>query len=206
MNNFIDLTHTIENLMPVYPGDDETILLQSRKLEVEKYNNFYLKVNMHAGTHIDGPMHLTKSSTYIYQLPLERLIGKGCLINACGQSSIPYKAEYEYLIKESDIVLIYTGHDKKFKTDGYFNSYPIIEEPLADLLVRKNIKLLGIDSPSPDVYPFKIHNILFSSNIPIIENLTNLQELLYAENFEVIALPLKIKADSSILRVIAKII
>lgn len=205
MNTLIDLTHTIENLMPVYPGDDETVLSQSRNLQIDKYNNFYLKINMHAGTHIDGSMHLTESNTYISQIPLESLIGRGCLINASCQSNIDYKEEYESIIKENDIVLIYTGHDKKFYTPDYFNDYPVISDTMADLFVRKKVKLIGIDTPSPDVYPFKIHNILFNNNIFIIENLTNLQYLISAEKFEVLALPLKIKADSSVLRVIARI-
>lgn len=205
MSIIVDLTHTIENLMPVYPGDDETLLSQSRYLETDKYNNFILKINMHAGTHIDGPMHLTKSNVYISQIPLEQLIGAGCLINAYGQSSIYYKEEYEEIISENDIVLIYTGHDKKFYTSDYFESYPVIEESMADLLIRKKIKLLGIDSPSPDIYPFNIHNALFNNNILIIENLTNLKELVSAESFEIIALPLKLNADSSILRIVARI-
>lgn len=206
MHTIIDLTHTIDNKLPVYPGDDETNLSQSRFLERDKYNNFNLKINMHAGTHIDGPMHLTESSTYISEILLEQLTGRASLINAYAQSSIYYKDEYETIIRENDIVLIYTGHDKKFYTDEYFECYPIIEDSMVDLLIRKNIKLLGIDSPSPDKYPFSIHNALFENNILIIENLTNLQELVSAGEFEVIALPLKVKADSSILRVIAKLL
>jgi kynurenine formamidase len=73
-------------------------------------------------------------------------------------------------------------------------------------LVEKKIKMIGMDTPSPDRYPFKIHKLLFENNIYILENLTNLDQLLNIDRFEVIAFPLKINADSSITRAVARII
>lgn len=61
----IDLTHLIQDGMPVYPGDTETVLVQSRHLQTDHYSNHQLSINMHAGTHIDGPMHLLDSKKYI---------------------------------------------------------------------------------------------------------------------------------------------
>lgn len=55
MPKFIDLTRIIEDGMAVYPGDDETILRQSRQLDKDGYNNHRLEISMHSGTHIDGP-------------------------------------------------------------------------------------------------------------------------------------------------------
>jgi kynurenine formamidase len=73
-------------------------------------------------------------------------------------------------------------------------------------MVERKIKILGMDTPSPDKPPFSVHKLLLKSKIFILENLTNMEELLEAKKFEVIALPLKIKADSSISRVVARII
>jgi len=67
------------------------------------------------------------------------------------------------------------------------------------------VKIVGLDWVSPDHEPYPIHDILFKSNVLIIENLTNLGPLLRATNFEVFAFPLKIKADSSIVRVVARV-
>jgi len=66
--------------------------------------------------------------------------------------------------------------------------------------------MVGLDMPSPDKYPFEVHKLLFAKNILIAENLTNVEQLLHVESFEVIALPLYIKADSSIARIIARIL
>jgi kynurenine formamidase len=87
----------------------------------------------------------------------------------------------------------------------YYRSYPAISEATAWHLVKKGVKIIGMDSPSPDYAPFNIHKILLNNNILIIENLTNLSALLPYREFELLAFPLKIEADSSPLRVVARI-
>lgn len=204
MEKLIDLTYNIIDSLQVYPGDEETKLYQVRDIEEHKYNDHRLEVCMHAGTHVDGPMHLTESKEYISQMPLETFIGNGCLLDVRGEQVIQMKNEYYEKIKEDDIVLLFTGWDSKFGTDEYFENSPIVSIELANLLVEKKIKMLGMDIATPDKYPFEVHKLLFKNNILIIENLTNLEDLLEVKDFEVIALPLKINADSSIARVVAR--
>jgi kynurenine formamidase len=115
------------------------------------------------------------------------------------------KDEYLTRIKMNCIVLLYTGHDRKYGTNEYYYKQPEILPELAEFLISQKTKLLGMDLPSPDPPPFKVHKLLLTNNIFIIENLTNLDKLLKAALFEVMAFPLKINADSSILRVVAKI-
>ncbi|WP_018750876.1 cyclase family protein [Paenibacillus sanguinis] len=199
----IDLTHLIKDRMPIYPGDSETQLIQSKVLETDHFNNHQLTINMHAGTHIDGPMHLLDVEEYINEVPLETFIGEGIIIDVTDEKEIIYKEIYETIIKKNQIVLLYTGFSSFFGQPKYFSDHPVITLEFAELLVRKQIKMLGFDMPSPDQYPFEVHKCLFKAKILIAENLTNLEKLLEADEFEVIALPLNIQADSSIARVIA---
>lgn len=201
----IDLSHLIKDSLPVYPGDPETHLIHTKKIKTDKYNSHQLQISMHSGTHIDGPMHMVDCTKYLNEYPLHTFIGDGCLLNVYKETTIEYKEEYEHQIKENQIVLLYTGHSNWFGQSEYFSSYPVISSEFAELLVRKRIKMIGMDTPSPDKFPFEIHKYLFENNILIIENLTNLKELVDVESFEVIALPLNIRADSSIARVIARI-
>lgn len=205
MKRLIDLTHVITNSLPSYPGDSKTDLIQTKNMQEDKYTNFQLEISMHSGTHIDGPMHLTDSTEYINEKPLHAFIGDGCPLNVCNEAIIEYKEEYEVSVKENSIVLLYTGHSELYGKDEYFRSYPVISKGLAELLVKKQVKMVGLDTPSPDKVPFEIHKYFFENHVLIIENLTNLKELLNEGDFEVIALPLKIKADSSIARVIARV-
>ena len=53
--------------------------------------------------------------------------------------------------------------------------------------------LIGVDMPSVDRPPFDAHLEFLRNNVLILENLTNLEEI-QDEVFELIALPLKLKA------------
>jgi kynurenine formamidase len=206
MRKYIDLSQDIINDMPVHPYDDQVTLYQDKFLDKDKYVNHRLEIGMHSGTHIDTPMHLTDRVTYINGIPPEKFIGRGILLDVRNESYITLKETYYSLVREDDIVLLYTGHSDRYGTKEYYTDQPVIDKELADFFAQKKIKMLGMDLPSPDDYPFEIHKILFANDILIIENLTNLSELIGVKSFEVMAFPLKIKAEASMARVIAAII
>ena len=85
----------------------------------------------------------------------------------------------------------------------YYEDHPVISKEMAEFLVRKKVKMVGFDMPSPDRSPYEIHSIFLNNNIFILENLTNLDKLIYEENFSVFAQPLKIKAEGSLVRAMA---
>lgn len=201
----IDLTRLLQDHNPVFPGDSAMRLERTRNLEEDGYCNHELTINMHTGTHIDGPMHLTPSNTFISDIPLDRFVGEGCILDVSGQLLIDDKPEYEHLILENTIVLLHTGHGKQFGQPEYFTDYPVLTEAFAQHLVRKKVKMIGFDTPSPDQDPYAIHRIFMNNRILIAENLTNLDQLLEIDSFEVIALPLLIQADAAMARVIARL-
>jgi len=201
----IDLSHPIYDGMSVYPGDAETSLVRSKHIKQDGYTNHQLSANMHAGTHIDGPMHLLDCDKYLNEFPVETFIGEGCLLDVSQDRTIDYKAEYEQHIQQKQIVLLYTGYSQYYGQPRYYTDHPVLTLQFAELLVRKQVKMIGLDFPSPDSYPFEIHKYMFQHDILIIENLTNVEKLLQVPSFEIIALPLSIKADSSLARVVAKV-
>lgn len=205
MAKYIDLSHDIVNAMPVHPYDDPVKLHQDKFLEKDHFVNHKLEIGMHSGTHIDTPMHLTNRETFINEIPLDRFVGNGCLLDVRGQDKIVYKEEYSDLVTENDIVLLFTNHSEKFGTEEYYSKHPILDETMARFLIEKKVKMIGIDLPSPDEYPFEIHKVLFSHDILIIENLKNLSQLEGIKRFDLMAFPLKIKAEASMVRVVAKI-
>lgn len=200
---YMDLSHKIENGMPVYPGDDGVSLLQVKKLDVDHYNAYALSTGLHAGTHLDCPMHLLDCPERMADFPLESFSGKGCLIDARGEGTIDYRAEYDE-IRSGDIVLILTGMDCAYGSERYYSGHPAVTGKLADFFISRKIKMLGIDMPSPDFPPFPVHKLLLGNGIFILENLTGLEQLLGLKNFEVFAVPLKICAEASLTRAFAK--
>ena len=201
----IDLTQTIQNNMPVYPGAPETKLTQSARIDQGGYNDHNLTINMHTGTHIDAPSHMLIDGKQITDFPLSKFISTGIMLDARGKKIIDASIIESKKIPTKSIVLIYTGQDKKFRKQEYYHDYPVIEKSLAKKLVEAKINMVGIDSPSPDKFPFDIHKIFFKNDIMIIENLTNLEQLLEIPKFQIIALPIKCETDGAIARVIAQI-
>ena len=85
----------------------------------------------------------------------------------------------------------------------YFQKYPNMPEELANFMVAKQVKIIGVDAPSPDRKPWPAHKILLKNEILIIENLTNLKELRDKE-FKVYAFPAKYELDGAPVRVVAE--
>ena len=201
----IDLSHSIHRNIAVFPGDDPIQLEQVRNLERDGFSDFRLLTGMHIGTHVDGPMHMTSDVRMIAELPLELFTGKGVLIDIRGEKLVEFRESYRTIIQPESIVLFHSGLDHNFGEPGYFTNYPDISEGLARFLADQHVKLIGIDWVSPDHHPYLIHEILFKGNVLILENLTNLDQLLGIADFEVFAFPLKIEADSSIVRAVARV-
>ena len=191
--------------MPVYPGDAKVTLIREKYLDADHYNAYFLSAGMHAGTHIDCPMHLLKSDRTISEYPLESFSGPGRLVDAGSEREIDFREEFEDKIHRGDIVLILTGTDEHYGSGRYYTDHPVITERLANFFAAKRIRMLGVDMPSPDLPPFAVHKILLSQGIFILENLTNLDRLKGYESFEVHAVPLKIRAEASLVRAYARL-
>lgn len=202
---FIDLSYEISEEMPVYPGDINVSLVEDKNYIRDEYTSYILKTGLHAGTHLDSPMHLVESKKFISEYQIESFIGEGIIIDARGQKEIKFNNDYIDLLKQAEIVLIYTGFEEAYGSKKYYNEHPVISTELANEIIKNGVKMVGFDMPSPDHYPFNIHKILLGNNIFLLENLCNLKELLSFKEFKVIALPLKIKSEASLVRAIAVI-
>lgn len=53
-----DLTHTIQNDMPVYPGTEQPKLTTACTIEAVGYRETLLHMFSHTGTHMDAPAHM----------------------------------------------------------------------------------------------------------------------------------------------------
>jgi kynurenine formamidase len=202
---FIDLTHTLSHDMPVFPGDPAPELRQTARVENEGYAHYQIKTGMHAGTHIDAPFHMISGGKKISEFPPEKFIARGILLDARGQNKIEASLLEGRNIQPGNVIIVLTGWYKNFGQPEYFVDAPLVTAEFAEKLASLKVSMLGLDTPTPDQSPFLIHKILLGNEILIIENLTHTEELLEFPNFEIIALPLKIDADGSPARVIAKL-
>lgn len=206
--NYIDLTHKFGRKMAVFPGDSEPKIKQIAFIESEGYCNFQINSEMHIGTHIESPMHMIKNGKKISEYSVDHFFGRGHLIDArnLGGQKIESHLLDRKNISRGDILLILTGYSTNYGTRQYFESFPELSNNFTEMIIKIGVKIIGLDSPSPDSTPYLVHKMLFAKDILIIENLTNLDKLLAYEEFEIIALPAKFDTDAAPARVVAKII
>lgn len=200
----IDLSVTINEKTPIYPGDPATKIKQVGVLEHDGYTDHYVSLGTHAGTHIDAPMHMLPNAKSLDQIPVEQFVGRGCYIKVVGKI-FDIETVKAADIQAGDIVLFHTGMSDNYHDAKYFEVYPAMSAEIADYLVAQKVKMVGVDSCSVDNRDgFLIHKALLSGNVLIIENLTNLTHLA-GKNFTVYALPIKLDIDGAPARVVAEV-
>ena len=209
----IDLTLTISQSIPTFPGSPKTQFILWSTLKEDGYNLELLFLSSHTGTHLDAPYHFVKNGAKIHQIPLDRLLGNGILIKIkkgknqaiTKNDLISFERKNGAIPKHSSIIF-HTEWQKNLNTDFYFINNPGLSESAAIYLTLKEINLVGIDSPSIDLgkdKTFSAHKILAKNNILIVENLANLNKI-SSKQFDFAILPLKLKdATGSPVRAIA---
>lgn len=200
----IDLTRIFHTAMPVFPGDMPPAWRQVAFIEREGYNMSQLHTGMHVGTHIDAPLHMVAGGKPLSEIPVAHFIGPGCVIDAQGRNPIDEDLLEGTDIPAGAIVLIHTGWGGYFGTDIYYRDYPELTLAFAGRMIAAGVKIIGLDTPSPDRTPYLVHKALLSHSVLIMENLTNMQLVPMDKSFEIIALPAPFEADGAPLRVIAR--
>lgn len=202
---YIDLTHTFNNDMPVFPGDVQPELAEVSSVAKDGIAAFNLKTGMHIGTHMDAPAHMIMGGKLISEYPAQKFFGRGVLIDARGRKSADVELLSGVDIQKGDIVLVCFDWSTEFGKDDYYLNYPEITANFANKLGELGVSIVGMDTPSPDRAPYPVHKILFKHDILIIENLTNLTSLIGCKNFEITALPAKFQAEAAPARVVARV-
>lgn len=155
---------------------------------------------------MDAPLHMVEGGAYISEIDIAHFQGRGVLIDARGLNIIDENILDKYDICAGDIVLVWTGWDKKYRTDDYFKSWPVMTVPFAKALVNKKISLIGMDTAGPEMEDtFPVHKTFLPNNVLIMENMTNLEKLEKFQDFLVHAYPAKYHADAAPVRVVAEI-
>jgi arylformamidase len=199
----IDLTVALNGQTPVYPGDPATVIKPAGVFEKDGFNDHYVSLGTHVGTHIDAPFHMLADGKTLDQIPVEQFVGRGVYIKVEDKKFDLDKVK-SYGIREGDIVLFHTGLIDIYDEPAYYSDYPEIPAEIAEYLVEKKVKMVGMDMSGPDHPPFKTHKILLGGGVLIIENLMNLDRLT-GKDFTVYALPIKLELDGAPARVIARI-
>lgn len=210
MISVIDLSHTIQLGMPVYPGTPTPRVVSVCTHNLHGFAEQELSITTHIGTHIDAPFHMLKEGKTLIDFSPDKFLGTAF--------KICYNKEGEDLIERieskmanygtPEFILLSSGWSENWGNKKYFMNFPLPNNDTINHIAGLKIKGLGIDTPSIDKVGadvFRNHKCILGKEIIIIENLTNLQKLPDGL-FRFQCLPLKIKnSDGSPVRAIAQI-
>ena len=201
----IDLSH---KLVP----DNEEYKLKLDTYQIEELypqyhrspDDWYIVQNVefidHVGTHIESPYHHRKDGWDISGIPLTSLVGEGVKLEFTHKKPNERISVEELQkvagnrIKKGDIVLFHTGRDKFYHNIEESHERPYPTSEAINWLVSRQISCVGIDCTGIEVKGINDqpnHKSLFAENIPLIENVTNLEEIT-EERFLVVILPVNI--------------
>jgi len=209
----LDLTLTISDKIPVFPGSPHPHFIPWEKIKDDSYNSELLFLSTHTGTHIDAPHHFLEKGTKIHEISLKKLVSEVVLIKSKknGGDSITKTDIQKFEKKHGKIngfssVIFYTGWQRNLQKKYYFTKNPGLSVSAAKYLASKKVSLVGIDSPSIDLgtdSKFSVHQIFAKKGMLIVENLANLDKI-KSPTFHLVVLPLKLKnATGSPVRAIA---
>lgn len=214
MPTVIDLSQDIYETMMVYPGHLKTVQFQHayhHETEVNFTSEFSfqttgLMLNDNGPTHVDSFSHLDPDpdAPTIDQMPLDLFFGSGiCLdvsevaprtdISAADCESALAASGQE--LRAGDVLLFHTGTWERYVgTREYLTTFPGLGEEASAWVADHQVKVFGVDSPTPDnpastVYP--CHLMSRHKRITHYENLANLR-LLLGKRFQFYGFPLKI--------------
>lgn len=199
---FIDLSVDLNEKTPVYPGDPATKISTAGVLEDAGFQDHYVSIGTHVGTHMDAPSHMVEGGKNLNEFPIDAFSGRGVYVRVDGEVTLAHVEQAGIL--EGDIVLFHTGMSDQYHSPEYFETYPALSVPVAEYLVAKKVKMVGVDTCSVDYPPFPVHKILLGSEVLIIENLTNLGAM-EGRTFTVYAFPIKLGIDGAPVRVVAQL-
>ncbi len=77
----IDLTHTIKEEMPVYPGTEPPVLRVANTIEKDHFKETLLSMYSHTGTHVDAPAHVFAGKMTLDAFPASQFTGKALVID-----------------------------------------------------------------------------------------------------------------------------
>ena len=209
----LDLTLTISDKIPVFPGSPHPHFIPWEKIKDDSYNSELLFLSTHTGTHMDAPHHFLEKGAKIHEISLEKLVSEAVLIKSKknGDDSITKTDIQKFEKKHGKIdgfssVIFYTGWQRNLQKKYYFTKNPGLSVSAAKYLASKKVSLVGIDSPSIDLgtdSKFSVHQIFAKNGMLIVENLANLEKI-KSSKFHLVVLPLKLKgATGSPVRAIA---
>lgn len=204
MPGIFDVSMFVSEHIPVFPGDPKTKIEKIKNITEDGYELSKITTGVHIGTHIDAPSHFFQDRIDASELDLNTLVGKAVVIEFPNSGLISVSDLKSIDFSQHTRVIFKTQNSALMNTEIFNENYVYLDEQAADYLIEQEIKLVGFDYYTLDKYnsDMPVHKKLLENDVVIIEGL-NLCQIDPGE-YELLALPIKLKAEAAPARVILR--
>lgn len=194
-----DLTHEFHEQFPTFDGEQQLFIEPKYEIGADGYNLNYWRLEEHAGTHIDAPLHFSEDGRTVAELEVGELICPLCIIDIRAKADADPDAqvtpddlgawiEEHGEIPEGACVAMLSGWGQHVTSDMFRNAdedgvmhFPGFHVEATDMLLEQGsaaaiaVDTLSLDhGPSPD---FAVHFSWLPAGRYGIEAVANLENL-----------------------------
>jgi kynurenine formamidase len=215
VRRIVDLSHPISADTQIYPGDPVPQFSPATTIDRDGYNVLRVSMGSQTGTHVDAPYHFLANGARIDAMELSMFLGPATVVDVrdlTPRSTIfwPRLEPSVSTMPERSILVLHTGWSQHWRSLAYLD-HPFLGQDAAEGIVAAGIRTVAIDAMSVDETAppggepgsFAAHDVLLGAGGAIVENLTNLEAVDFAEPV-VSVLPIRLAdADGAPVRAVA---
>jgi kynurenine formamidase len=224
----VDLSQPFASDIPVFPTVAAPIVStmvdyhpSSANPNLVGWYRSHLSFTPHVSTHVDAPIHVNRRGLSVDEIPLDRLINWGVVLDVpkiAREEITPEDVKNaEPEIGKGEIVILNTGWHRYWSsekgregTQEYSRDFPGLAPDCARWLRKKEVRCVMIDTPALDTpanlrsLPWPCHQELYESNIPGVENIGGDVDSVTGKRCLIICSPVKfVRGDAFPVRVVA---
>jgi kynurenine formamidase len=206
---YFDLSHSLENGMPFYPGTEAPHFSEACSIKKYGFKETRLKILSHIGTHLDTPAHIFEDGKGADELPVSQFTGSAFVLDVSDAGKeldrkLLERCEAE--IAQADFLLLHTAWSRYWGMPEYYENFPVLSRSACVYLSQMHLKGIGLDTISIDAadnHSLTNHKIILKEGTVIIENLKIPAEII-GKTAKFYAFPLKLRnGDGSPVRAVA---
>jgi arylformamidase len=172
-----DITLTVIPEMIVWPGDPPVKMQRLSSINAgDNANVTQVSMSCHTGTHVDAPDHFLNNGKTVESLSLDLMVGRAYVLHLPNVNLITASILMDADIPPRTRRLLFKTRNSEYWANGnreFQTDFVGLSVDAAELLVDRNVKLVGIDYLS--IAPYKqgkpVHTILLDAGMVVIEGL-----------------------------------
>jgi arylformamidase len=157
----VDLTEPWSTETWPYPGHPKPTEGIVQSMPRDRINTWELRTTMHAGTHVDAPLHCASRGSDVASIPFERLVRPGYVVDlrdVVGPWHVitpnDVAAHLPGPLEPDDALILRYGWQRYGRghpeedSETFFNRHPGPGRALVEWLIEREVAWIGTDAPS----------------------------------------------------------